>query len=211
MIRMPKREEGFTLVEMMVGMLILSTVATASYQVLFAQTRATETVESVATVSGEVRLGLNRMVRDTREAAQIASASPSSFTIKVNLDGNGVYDNPNARGDYEVLTYAFDPGRGAITVNGEVLVTGVSPIPGREPFSFTSNWLEYDWNNDGTTTWQEIDAASGVHGVTGVGNNDGVLNAAEFPYLSAVTFALRVSDGGNSADFTGAAQLRNLV
>ena len=204
-------EEGMSLVEVLVGMLLLSVVSLGFYQVMLAQTEASETTRSAAAVSGRARVGLNRMVRDTREAAAITNAGPNSYTVNVNFDGNGVYDNPNARGDAEVLTYAYDAGAGAITLNGEVLVSGVSQLPGTDVFTFSSNWLEYDWNNDGTTTWQEIDAASGSHGIVGVGNNDGVLNAAEYPYLSTVTFALQVSVDDHSTAFTATAQLRNLV
>lgn len=205
-------EAGFSLIEMLVALLLLSLVSTAFYQVLFAQTRASEVTETVTDVSGAARLGFNRMVRDTREAALIDSANPAAYTIKINYDGNGVYANPNSRGVSEILTYSYNSGTGTITLNGETLVSGVSAAPGKDIFTFSSNWLEYDWNNDGTTTWQELDvASSSTYGVVGVGNNDGILNSGELPYLTTVTFALRVTAGNHFTDFTATSQLRNLV
>ncbi|HEX2241585.1 MAG TPA: hypothetical protein VHJ82_10665, partial [Actinomycetota bacterium] len=59
-------------------------------------------------------------------------------------------------------------------------------------------------------TWQEIDEASSpTHGVIGVGNNNGVLDAGELPFISSVVMNMRVVKGDASANFYARAQLRN--
>lgn len=209
MKRRDQGEDGYTLVEMMFAFVLLALVTTGFYVLLFSQQQAGKVARSVAGISEETRLGFGRMVRDTREGDVLTAASPTSYTVKVNFDGDSLYETPNQNGDDEILTYAYDAAAQTITVNGSVLMKGASPIPGRNLFSYSSNNLEYDWGNDGTTTWQDLDAAAS-YGVTGVGSNpsNGTLDA-EIPHLTSVHFAIRVSDGGSSSDFTSTSQMRN--
>lgn len=204
-----KRQDGYTLVEVLFAFLLLSAVSAGFYVLLFSQQRAGTVARSIANISEETRLGFARMVRDTREGDVLVQASPTSYQVKVNFDGDSLYEMPNQNGDDEILTYSYDAVAETISVNGNVLMNGVAPIPGRDLFSYSSNNLEYDWGNDGTTTWQDLDAAAS-RGVTGVGSNpsNGALDA-EVPQLTTVHFAIRVSDAGRSEDFTSSAQMRN--
>ena len=211
---------GFTLVETMVAMLLFSFVSIAFYQVLFGQVRGTTAARASVRIGEEARAGFNRMVRDTREGDMLSFASPTSFTVKVNFNGNGLYESPNAQGNHEILTYAYDASAGTLTLNGEVLMKNVGLVPGQDPFSYGSNLLDYDWGGapdgtpDGVTTWQEInDASCPSHGITGVGDCDTppVLDGPEFPHITLVKFALRVSIGGTVSDFRSTVQLRNRV
>jgi type II secretory pathway pseudopilin PulG len=206
---MKQQEGGYTLVEVLFAFLLISVLSGGFYVLLFSQQRAGTVARSIANISEETRLGFARMVRDTREGDVLVAASPTSYEVKVNFDGDAFYEMPNDLGDDEILTYSYDAVAKTISVNGNVLMEGVSPIPGKDLFSFSSNNLEYDWGNDGTTTWQDLDAASG-HGVTGVGSSpaNSVLDA-EIPQLTTVHFAIRVSDAGRSEDFTSTAQMRN--
>lgn len=209
-----KRESGFTIVELLVGIFILSTVSLGFYQVMLASTRGSETARSVVRISEEARLGLNRMVRDTREADFIAAEpqpTATSFTVKINFngdktaDGTDIYQNPNAQGDYEILTFSYDATAKTIGLNGEVLMRGVEQVDGKDVFSYSSNFLEYDSNGDGVTSWQELDVAPGV-----VGNGNGVFDIGETPYLSNVTFAFRVRSADRVSEFYAEVQLRNM-
>jgi hypothetical protein len=200
------------MVEMIFAFFLLSVLTSGFYVLIFSQQRSGNIARSLANISEETRVGFARMVRDTREGDILTAASPTSFTVKVNFDGDSVYEVPNEDFDDEILTFTHDPVAKTITVNGNVLMTGVTAIPGSDVFSYSSNFLEYDWGGDGTTTWQDLDAAAS-HGVTGVGSNPGnnALDAPEIPYLTTVHFALRVSDDGRSKDFTSTAQMRNRV
>lgn len=201
-------ETGFTLIELLVTFFILSIITTVFMQVAFSGTRGSDTARSVARVTQEARLGLNRMIRDTREATLIEDADAEGYTVKIDFDSNGTYENPNSAGDFEVLTYAYDGGANQITLNGELLVNGAREIAGEDMFSYGSNFLTYDWDADGVTTAAELDEAP-THGVTGVGNNNGTLDYPELAYVSDVIFNFRVLLDGHSERFYGGAQLRN--
>lgn len=209
------RQDGYTLVELLVAMMIFGAVSAGLFGVMFSATRSSEHTRRIAGVSEQARLGLNRMVRDTREGSAIdsVSADRNSFEVHVDFDGNNVITplpNANSIGDLEELTYTFDPASKTLRLNGEILVKGVecardsagNCVPA---FSFGSNRLEFDTNKDGVTSWQELDAAPATYGV---GNGDGQLNW-ELPLISNVSFALRVQDGNAKQDFYAEAQLRN--
>jgi prepilin-type N-terminal cleavage/methylation domain-containing protein len=210
-------EAGFTIVELLVTMVVLSIATVAMYQILFSVAEGTRTTESLARISDEARLGFNRMVRDTREGQEIRSVimtNPSSFTVGVDFDGNGVITGApaeNAAGDYEELTYSFDSGTQQIRLNGELLMSGVGCVgacSSNPVFDYASTDLRYDWNSDGVTTWQELDDAP-AHGVVGVGNDNDVLDSSELAHVTSVTFRLLVTKGDSSSSFYARAQLRN--
>ena len=207
------RESGYTLVETMIAMVVFAAVSVGFYQVMFAQGRGADVTTKVAQIAEEARLGFNRMVRDTREGDVISAASSTSFTVKVNFNADGYYQNPNPQGDYEILTYTFDPAAKTISLNGEVLMANVENVdPSTDVFIYSSNFLDYDWDNNGVTTWQEVnDASCPINGYSGVGDCDNppVLDAAEFPYLTTVDFAMKVRVGDETTDFYAAAHMRN--
>lgn len=186
-------ERGFTLVETLTAMLVFSLVATGFYSVMLSGVRSSDVAESVTRVSEEARLGFNRMVRDTRQGGYLASASNTSYTVKVDFDNDGDYD-----GSDETLTFAYDDGR--ITLNDVLLMDGIEPVSGKPVFSYSSNLLQYDWDGNGVTTRAELDAAAS-HGVTALGDPTA--------YLSSVSYALQVTSGDQSTTFFHEAQLRN--
>lgn len=203
-MRPPNDQRGFTLTELLVVMGLFALFASMFYSVLLAGRRGANTTQDIATISQEARLGFNRMVRDTREAAQtsgLVSATATSYRIRVDFDGNGSFD----AGAFEDITYAYDADGQRITIsNGsvtETLVAGVDPIPGRDMFTFTSNRLEYDTNPiDGVTTISELDAAAAA---------GASLNADKLPYITSVSYAMRVTSGASTTDFYTQAQLRS--
>jgi len=207
-----REESGYTLVEMLVAMFVFALVSTGFYQVLIAQSRSVDVTRKTSRVGEEARVGFNRMVRDVREADLLsaAAADGTSFTIKVNYNADGLYQNPNPNGDMEILTFAYDSTAKSITLNGEELMSEVMPVDGKQMFEFTSNALEYDWGGDGTTTWLDVDQAScASHGVTGVGNCNSTLDSGEYAHLTGVVFAIQDTD--QTTDFFATAQLRNRV
>lgn len=218
------REDGFTLVELLVTITIFALASVAMYQVLFSVARGTQRSQDIARVAQEARLGFNRMVRDTREGQEIRSVSlgnPQSFNVAVDFNADGVITPApakNAQGDYEDLTYSYNSGSGQVRLNGELLMSGVdcATVSGtcRPVFGYASDDLRYDWppasggSPDGVTTWQELDEGP-QHGVIGVGNGNGVLDAGELPFVTSVTFTLQVTKGDANTSFDTRAQLRN--
>jgi hypothetical protein len=158
-------------------------------------------------------------VRDTREGQEIASVSADLNTYRVLVDFNADGDSSD---ELEDLEYWFNPATEQIRLNGELLMSGVSCIPDagytsgcRPVFDFQSDRLEFDWHGlapaspaDGIVMWQELDEAPS-HGVIGVGNGNGTLDAEELPYITSVVFNVRVTRDDASQDFRAVAQLRN--
>jgi prepilin-type N-terminal cleavage/methylation domain-containing protein len=214
-------EGGFSLIELLVAITVFAITATAFYTLLFTVQRGTDTAQAVARVSEEARLGFNRMVRDTREGQAIVAAelTPERYTVEVDFNADGAitpWPDANPMGDYEELTFYFNDDldeNGQIWLNDEILMREVKCVKDgsgncKPVFNYSSNRLEYDWNSDGITTWQELDEAPS-HGVIGVGNDNDVLDGGELPFISSVTFHIRVRHEGSSSVFYAEAQLRN--
>lgn len=223
---------GFTIVEVLVALTIFSLIAAAFMSVMFAVARGTDSTAAHVRISEEARLGLNRMIRDTREAGWISLTDPSptathnSFTVKIDFDGDGAYTNPasgTAQGNYEVLTYAYDDATDRITVTvagvgTETLIRGVDCIRDAsnactsDVFSFTSNRLEYDWDvpPDGITTLAELNAtACPPNSLTTLDNCNATLVDAELANITSLNVALSLGTGGKKTPYYAEAQLRN--
>lgn len=198
---MKSREEGFSMIELLVAFSIFAIISTSFYSMLFAGRRSSVGARDVARVSEEARLAFNRMVRDTRESEEFLSVSPTSFHVQVDFDRDGnKTENPNELGDYEDLTFAFNESDRTITLNGAVLMRGVSKVGSADVFSFSSSKLEYDASPfDGTVTLAELSAAQAA----------GSAIANPMSELNNVTFHFNVTHGDQSTDFFGQAQLRN--
>jgi prepilin-type N-terminal cleavage/methylation domain-containing protein len=194
-------EAGYTILESLVAVSILAIASVGFYSVLFSGTRASTTTEEVTRVSEEARVGLNRMIRDTREGQLFSDLQPQSYNVRVDFDGDGNFETPNEAGDYENLNFVYDATQQAIELNGEVLVRGVQPIQGTPIFTYTSNDLRYDWNGDGVTTSAELNEAA-ARGYSGISSSNTAL-------YSNVHFAFRVQVGDRATNFRGQAQLRN--
>ena len=201
-----RNERGFTMVELLTAMAIFAVVSVSIYQVMFSVVRGSDEAQSVAAVSEEARMGFNRMVRDTREGQELTAAAPDEFTVRVDYENDDL--GP------QLLTFRWN-GQDVL-LNEEVLMRGVDclrPEPddpcSQDVFTYSGNELEYDWDRNGVTSWEEIDEASDAsHGVVGVGNNDDILNA-EVSLLTDVTFALSVTSGESDGRLFAQAQLRN--
>ena len=233
-MKRPTDQDGFSLVELLVAIVAFSGVAFAFMSVMMSTARSTDTARDHVRISEEARLGLNRMVRDTREAGWVAlpdtnpNTAKTSFTVQIDYNGDGSYANPPgpdapAEGNFEVVTYAYDDANDRITLSAagfgtETLVKGVDCVRDvsnnckSDVFSFTSNRLEYDWSSptDGVTTLGELNqAACSPNNITTMDVCNGVLVNGELANVTNVNMAFSVSVGGRKTDFYAEAQLRN--
>lgn len=193
-------ERGFTLVEFMVAGVLFAIIITTLYSLVFSGIGGSDTSRDVVRISEEARLGFARMVRDAREADGIQSATATSFTVRIDFNADGDTGDTD-----EVETFAFQTSTGQVTLNGELLMEGVAQVGVTDPFSYSANQLDFDSNADGEATWQEVDNSPDLAG----GNENGVLDGGEFPYLTNIGFALRIAEGDRATSFYGEAQLRN--
>ena len=213
---MPKKDDqgGFTLIEVLVTMAIFSVVSVGFYQLLFATTRGSRTAQSVARVSEEARLGLNRLVRDAREASDVLSPTATSYRIQVDFNGNGPIEAVPAdpAGSYEDLTVTWSQAAKTISLsNGpttEVLMRGVDCIRKADGtcqsmFTYSSSRLEYDTNGNGVTSTTELDLAPSL------GNANGVLDAQELNFVDGITYSFVIVHGDSDENFYAEAQMRN--
>ena len=226
-------ESGFSLIEVLVAITLFGVLSVGFYQVMIAQARTAETTRSISRIADEARLGFNRMIREVREADNIThvSADRNQFTIQVNYNNDSFYSTAQ----HEILTFTYNPTAETITMcsalteaactaaNTETLMAGIDQIGSEPVFTFMGNNLEWDWGTptgdppvfnppqDGIVSWEEIDEASdtGTHNVVGVGDNDNVLDAPEYPYLATVKFAIQAEDGARATPFYATVQMRN--
>ena len=228
-------EAGLSLLEILVALAIFAMVSAAFMSVMLSGARSSDATRDNVRVAEEARLGINRMVRDTREAGWIdlsstsPTASHTSFTVKIDFNGDGAYANPagpgvDVGGNYEIVTYAYDdPGdRITLTAQGfptETLVNGVDCVRSggvctSDVFSFTSNRLEYDGaidsTYDGVVELREINgAACAPMNVTALDTCNSVLVDKELANITSVNFAFSLKTGNRSTNYFTEAQLRN--
>lgn len=211
MSREAPRDQGFTMVEMLVSMALFGVLGTVLLGFSLGSARVADGVQSATDVTEEARLATERMTRELRQAEGLSGAVVSdgkvvAMTIQVDFDGSGTIDTTAV--DPEVLTYRWleDDERLTLTANNDltrpVLAGGVELVDIRLR---SSQWI-YDGadasERDGTTTWQELDASS-------IGNRNGQPDAAELPFIDLVSVELVVRDGDTSRRFTVQADMRN--
>lgn len=205
------RDDGFTMVEMLVSMALFAVLGTVLLGFALGSARVADGVQSATDVTEEARLATERMTRELRQAEGLSGAVVDAgrvvaITIEVDFDGNGTIDTTAV--DPEVLTYRWLEAdeRLTLTANSDltrpVLAGGVERVDIRLR---SSQWI-YDGADlsepDGTTTWQELDASS-------IGNGNGQPDAAELPFIDLVSVELVVRDGDTSRRFTVQADMRN--
>ncbi|MBA2274185.1 MAG: prepilin-type N-terminal cleavage/methylation domain-containing protein [Actinobacteria bacterium] len=195
-------DRGFTLIETLVAIGLFAIVSVSIYSVLWAGIRVSDTSGDVVRISEEARLGLNRMIRDTREGQLFTDLDPTSYSVRIDFDGDGLTnENPNENGDYENLEFKYRSSDSTIRLNNEILAAGVEKIGATPVFSYTSNDLRYDWDGDGVTTSTELDAAP-AHGFPAVTGSSALL-------YDNVEYAFQVRSGDRLTQFHAQAQLRN--
>ncbi|MHB9112705.1 MAG: prepilin-type N-terminal cleavage/methylation domain-containing protein [Thermoleophilia bacterium] len=151
-----KDEHGFTLVEMLVSISILSVIMAGMFSFLWGASTHWSTAQSTAEATENARLGLNRMTRELKQSSNITSASADQVTFRANF-GAGT----------ETITYGHTPG--SVGDTGTVWrSTSASPgeltlINDVESMQFTYYGNDYKCDigiADGIVYWSELQACS---------------------------------------------------
>lgn len=179
---------GFTLIEILVSMSILTVVMAAIFTFLWGASSYWRTGQNTADVTENARMGLNRMTRELQQASTVLTTSQISFLVDF---GTGA----------ETVTYGFTPGSGSDTgiiwrssTSGSQNVTLVNNVDSVQ-FDYYGNDYRCDLNpTDGLVTMTELQACS----------------ADPAPKIARVDITLNLSAGGGSQQtFVGQAWLRN--
>ena len=143
------KKNGFTLIELMAGILISAIILAGLYSVFFSQQKAFSAQEQVAEMNQNIRAALDLMTREIRLAGYktststfngIATATSGSIRILADLNQDG-----DTADDNEDITYTYNPEDLQICRNG----ISMPPVPVAD--NITSLSLQYTLKN-GTVT-----------------------------------------------------------
>ncbi len=95
------REDGFTMIELLVALGIFAVIITGMFSFLWQTSRNWKKGQDIADITENARQGMNRMTRELRQASGIVTADPTQVSFTVNFGS----------GD-ETVTYGFLPGDG---------------------------------------------------------------------------------------------------
>jgi len=122
--RLLREEDGFTLSEMMVTILIMIVVFFALYSIFDMSIKTYSFGNSKAEAMENARLGMDKMEREIRQAYAFDKANGNNQLFQTwdetqiefgnDLDGSRVVECPNSDGDCELITYSLDGGTGSL-------------------------------------------------------------------------------------------------
>ena len=182
---------------------------------------------AITTPSGFTSASAITSVRNP-DGADYDATQVTTVTFTSDFNGDGCIDGVNSAGgstgctaynvnDPETLTYCWDPSsdvRELFLIPGQFVgptcqTSGAQAILAGDVTSFKlsyrSNSYLADADNDGITTWTELDARPSL------GNGDGQLDSAELPEIDSVVIDITASEGGNhSQSYTTEVDLRNV-
>ncbi|MFA5809220.1 MAG: prepilin-type N-terminal cleavage/methylation domain-containing protein [Thermoleophilia bacterium] len=190
--RVTGREHGFTLIEMLVSISILTVIMAGMFAFLFGASRHWNTSQNQADMTENARLGLNRMTREIKQSSQITTAQINQITFTVNF-GTG----------NETISYGFSAGEGggpgtvwrdtSVSPGQVTLMENVDSMQ----FVYYGNDYKCDSNMNGEITYiPELQACSGN----------------PTAYIARVDFILTMRAGNETGQtFVDQAWLRNRV
>jgi prepilin-type N-terminal cleavage/methylation domain-containing protein len=242
-LRLPLRarlgeESGYTLVELIVTMLLITLLSGVFYSFLFSGDRVSREGRRWLELNETARLTLERMTRELREADALLSVSSPNGSSSITFQGDFNADGTFVNGTYnaritcdEVITYRYDSAGDRLLVS-----TAVDPSPptasptecvanpsGEEVLAenVASFALSYFGSNpyldNGTAPPTKVSDGSvtwqemdkaSAFGVAGYGNNDGVLNV-ELDHVTSIAMEMTVALGSQEHPYRTAIELRN--
>ena len=205
-LRRATGDDGFTLVEMLVSIVLVGILGAILSATVVAADRSADTSVSDHNRTEEGRLAMNRVSRELRQAVVIervsnpagTSYNPAAIsvvTFRADFNGDGCLGGdpgcaPENPADPERISYCHEPAA-LVAVPRLYVRAGALPVPttscsGGAPIlaervstfslEYLSNEYRLDADGDGTTTWEELDA-----GVPPYGNQNGVLDLEARP------------------------------
>lgn len=148
---MIRKENGFTIVELMVALALTGIVTVAIYKTFTWQQRVYTVQDSVASVQQGLRAGMDIILKDLRMAgyspvtpglAGITAASANSITFTIDRDSNGISNGTIDPG--ETISYSVSSGSLTRTVSGSPAVVDVvmDNVDTLNFVYYNSNWAD---------------------------------------------------------------------
>ncbi|RJQ42840.1 MAG: prepilin-type N-terminal cleavage/methylation domain-containing protein [Gaiellales bacterium] len=183
-----EQDPGFTMVEVLVAMAILTVIMAGMLSFLFGTSRNWQSSQDTAEAIDNARIGLNRMTRELKQSSGIITAQPDTVTFEADF-GSGT----------ETITYRFEPGEGSepgkiwressVADGDSILVGQVESVQ----FDYYGSDYRCDTNGDGVVTLAELNNCGG---------------SAESK-IARVDITLHLSAGDDVREFVGQAWCRN--
>lgn len=214
------RDAGISLVEVLVGMGLFGVLGSLLLGLALSTSRVTEDTRALTNVNEESRLGMERLVRELRQADVIEAVhfptdahDTTALTFWTDFDGDDVRETNAA--DPEVLTYRWDPDARLLTLtaNDASGTAQTRPVLAVTVSDFTLGLFSSKWQYDGSipaqpadgrTTWQELDAAG-----LPIGNGNLLADNPELTSIDLVEVSMTVLDGARAQTYTTKVDLRN--
>ncbi len=156
--RLAGGEAGFTLIEILVTLIILSVIMAAMFAFLWAISGYWKKGQNTADMTENARLGLNRMTRELSQAAQVTVAQSGQVSFSVNF---------NDVAGWQTITYGFSPGgNGAPGTVWRTSSTDMQQVTlindvSNATFSYFGNDYKCDADNDGIIDLTDINKSCG--------------------------------------------------
>lgn len=235
-IRQAQRDAGFSLVELLVGVVIFGVLSTTVLAAVLTSSKIADNNSTLNDLNGEARNVLNRISRELREASSITAvvnpggtgyvpATDVGLTLEVDFDADGTIE-PTAA-DPEVLTYTYQRS------TRQLLLTAAGstvPVLAGNVEDFKLSYFARVGTADRLALDGLTDAAAPACGsmpstptkdnqlewmeldadpAKKYGDCSGTLTAAELPYISSVSIELKVLKEPRQQVYRTRVDLRN--
>jgi prepilin-type N-terminal cleavage/methylation domain-containing protein len=232
------RQDGFTLVELLVSMMILVVISTVAMSVVVNSSSAVKTSTQVQGLNEEARLAINRMARDLRQASSIVTAvdpdgpaytSSGIVAIRLNadFDGDGCLGGVGtgclaySSGNPEDITYCYEfSSKQLYVIDNQA--AGVTPVTssttscsGGQPLlagNVDSFKIEYRSNQ----YRYDLNPSDGVttwreldEAAAPIGNQNGQLDSVEMANIDSVVLNVTMKVSGHPQVYRTQVDLRN--
>lgn len=113
---MLRREDGFTLTEVLVALFLLSAVSAVFLPIMESSLRVTNSIEAAARTNDAARLALAQLDRDFRAAEKICEPQPGNSADRLSFHTRAYTSTTSASGVQEIVYELRDPdGDGSAT------------------------------------------------------------------------------------------------
>lgn len=178
-------DQGFTLVELLIAMVVAGLATMATYSVYVVQQQSYTAQNQVTEMQQNLRAALNLMARDIRMAgydeegstvASIVDAKPDLFSFTFDRNDDGDIDDPGEHIAYDTYVSSGIPILGRTTDNDDIAITGAGAhweATGHQPAAENIESLEFQYlDSEGNVTTTEAEISTVVISILARANHE---------------------------------------